>query len=279
LLTPGVIFPPMLVYNATNARDLVQKCQALSHNTTSGLWFFRGQGDSEWGLTPSLFRKRKLPEAREFENRLLDNLTRVVHDRTELPTRLADDPNMLLALAQHYGVETRLLDWTLDPLAALYFGATGALREGSNSFSVFVMASIYIQVSNEDRGQIVRPPRTANVNLVAQKGLLVKHSWELEDLWDKTRAQPTTDPVQDVSAVIETRLVRLDLNATYASKAVELCIERGIDSSIMFPGRDGLVRLAEDLSMLDKVTAARVTDSKLLYLMERHSSLPDSRSD
>ena len=79
------------------------------------LWF-RGQGDVNWGLTPRLWRQEYI-DANEAEIRL--EFESVGQQLTQ-PQRPIDKWQWYF-LMQHYGAPTRLLDWTINPLAALYF--------------------------------------------------------------------------------------------------------------------------------------------------------------
>jgi len=86
----------------------------------------------------------------------------------------------LSAVAQHYGFPTMLLDWSLDPLCAVYFAVQGALEglasrdEGydllNGFFSVFALKASRF---NWGGPQIMIRTYThhSNRNLVAQKGL------------------------------------------------------------------------------------------------------------
>ncbi len=99
-------------------------------------WSFRGQSNAHWGLQTSLERKTtqiieerfgevKLPllkwqEPEVHEPHILLEFQRAAHQY--LSNTPADDETVdWLALMQHYGAPTRLLDWTRSPYVALYF--------------------------------------------------------------------------------------------------------------------------------------------------------------
>ena len=72
---------------------------------------FRGQANKEWKLSPSLYRNNLF----YAENLLLTHLKRIC------PTEVLDNRFDTLVKMQHFGLPTRLLDVTLNPLVALYF--------------------------------------------------------------------------------------------------------------------------------------------------------------
>lgn len=85
---------------------------------TSHQWFFRGQKDSAWSIVPNAFRDDKLKN----EYAVIQSAIR----QNPFEFRSLSEFETLTKL-QHYGLGTRVLDVTLNPLVALYFATEPAV--------------------------------------------------------------------------------------------------------------------------------------------------------
>lgn len=95
--------------------DKVSKMKKDNASAQGKMWFFRGQKNATWDVRPSIFRNDYLMS----EDKIIDNA--MCQNTVEL--RDCSNKFELLTKLQHYGLGTRLLDLTLNPLVALYFAA------------------------------------------------------------------------------------------------------------------------------------------------------------
>lgn len=134
--------------------------------------YFRGQAksvDDGYNLTPSLGRYTHLhtmglARLEDLEREVLETFRN--HLITYVDHRPENDWE-LLSLAQHHGLPTRFIDWTTNPLVALYF----SLREKHEAESVKVYIlnykpKTYFDFVQESR-KITPKPDSATVKISA----------------------------------------------------------------------------------------------------------------
>lgn len=119
---------------ATNIAELLKAVHSVERRFESAQAWFRGHRDSIWQLVPSAHRRHRILES-QFLN----------HFRFRAPAFSKDCPphtdyEAWLPLARHFGLPTRLLDWTESLMVALYFAVTKEKDEDEKDGHLFVLA-------------------------------------------------------------------------------------------------------------------------------------------
>lgn len=100
--------------------------QDVIESDLDGKSIFRGVSDVRYLLLPSIGRRSDdWKYSNGLEQRIFQRFKREALPYCPPHLQVFDDWNWL-ALAQHHGVPTRLLDWSESPYVALYFACSGA---------------------------------------------------------------------------------------------------------------------------------------------------------
>ena len=128
--------------NISSVQDLLEALSADSKKYSGPVWY-RGQARSEWSLSPGYMRINNPPS----ESTLLMRFKQSAAMLIEKPPRDSFD---WLFLMQHFGVPTRLLDWTESPLVGLYFAVEEHAYDGALWLLQPSELNKYANINNRD---------------------------------------------------------------------------------------------------------------------------------
>lgn len=206
-------------------------------------WLYRGESnyDYKYSLRPSIGRLKDNDTFRgneeillKFEKQAFDHF--LIRAANEIKY---NNDFIYLAAAQHHGLKTRLLDWSLNLLAALYFAVeddkidteTSKVNDGAlyafqiqehYRFNDFPKGSSPLTVKKSDFYFINTPYVSARIK--AQQGVF----------------QLFTNPFQSLNKAFN--LIKLRIKAKNKTSIKRQLYEMGIHAESLFPDLDGICK-------------------------------------
>lgn len=275
----------------TAARDLLEHLSPLNPAWNSGTHIFRGQGSDQFKLTPSICRRGKGSFAHgsprkafshnykaqiQYELMVLrqfllgcDRAGLTVPGYSEqTKASITNTPNIyisahnpwpqpqmyeMLAVAQHYDVPTRLLDWTERSFVACYFAAASAnfvVKSHLDRIAIWALDTSHSK--HWKTVKIIRTPGGTSKNQAAQSGLFTTHITDSQRLTEiyQPEALEEVDEIYGESGTQDT-LIKMTLPVTQAPALLELCSKLGVDASTLFPGHSGVAQSVRDWAKIE----------------------------
>lgn len=223
-------------------------------------WAFRGQKKAEWQLWSAISRQLQkfCPDTSswpEREQRVIRIFQRKAHNFLSDP-RILEDELRCLALLQHHGAPTRLIDFTKSPYVAAFF----ALEDATEDSAVYAVNTPYLWhaapgrfpelhrevIDPRERGNYQRyfidnrtplvwagEPGRLDQRLVAQSGTFV-----MPGVLDRSIDDILVNEYQNGNPVLH----KFILPENIREQAIQNLYRMNITYATLFPDLDGLAR-------------------------------------
>ncbi len=203
--------------------------EALGVHRRDAGWIYRGHANPDWPLVP---RAGRPPFGNGHDEVFFRRWKSEALQYVEAEERRADDWNWL-AIAQHNGSATRLLDWTFKPLSAAWF-AVMEPGEGESVVWCYKTNNI-LRVKDRDektpfqrQGVTQFTPTRVSARVSRIIGLFTHHG-------------PPTLSVEDGMTPLD-KLEKIIIHRDYRHELMFELNQYGINSQTLFPNLVGLAR-------------------------------------
>jgi hypothetical protein len=202
----------------------------------SGRYLFRGVANADWKLVSSFDRQFPHTDDRARVSAALLNAFRDACGDSVEQDILADDVR-LLALGQHFGLPTRLLDWTISPFVAAFFALSDALVHAQAAGSRASVWALHLDAGiwdDESGVEVVTAGVHGNVRLRTQGGRFTRSRTPFASL----------EEFVEHAAARRTALTQLSIPVRDAPRGLAELEMMGVDAARMFPDLGGAAQAA-----------------------------------
>lgn len=255
-------------------------------------FIYRGQANSEWPLLPSIYRESTINRLKgvtgnEIENHwqvikelyllkgFVENCDQIglsiandsiefrkkhleIQDKYTLEPDLWPDEKLfeLMALAQHHGVPTRLLDWSRQPYIAIYFAMSSALsrivdKQWKAHDKLAIWALNINQISHYNV-KVISVPGSISPHVASQSGLFT-----VQNITSLIGSLPEIGGIREsgvemkgleneFSTKPDSPLMKLTVPITESLKLYDLCKKSGLTGATIFSSADGVGKAVID---------------------------------
>jgi hypothetical protein len=236
---------------------------------------FRGQADFNRTLQPTIYRFNNFKRYQTvwFENHVL---TRKPPSPVPPLTHTTFDLEWLM-LCQHYGVPTRLLDWTADILTALFFSCSSEKHMGKDG-AIFIcdqndypMFSAYNENAKETQDLAFISTNIVNPRLRMQSGCFMiwghapldDTNKESYDLWQYHKQHNDTNSLTKICIPKESKeQILLELKEIYSITHDNLYLKNGYLESQFLDKFDKLTNDARLMTLYMTDSSQLTTEEK-----------------
>ncbi|WP_026632988.1 FRG domain-containing protein [Dyadobacter alkalitolerans] len=267
MITPAKILTEITI---TSLSEFTQQIENLT--SSDAPFWFRGAGRADYSLTPSLYRHPTLTNSSQLIERESEILERFKQrsfpylNRASLGMASGDYWDYFFIM-QHFGVPTRLLDWSENPFISLYFAlnstkknaATGvfdsdaavwalnpnawnkaSLHDISGKGTVIAPGDPVLDAYNPSKSKYTlrKSPVAINGNhnsnrIVAQKGTFILFGNENKTMEDVFMEDPEY-PAEC--------LIKLLIASSAIDQISKSLVRVGITDSVVYPDLEGLAK-------------------------------------
>jgi len=264
--------------NIIQELDISYPSHGISNNPTIEKFLYRGIGDVNYPLLPCIFRKSANNECYKYlflttEESLLKDFASHAAELLNIPSA---NLHRWAEYAQHFGVPTRLLDWTSNPLVALYFACStnkdtvpaiwilhrlnyyNFLMENDvnsdSDLTIYELITLAITGQYEYKFPIVYRPHYVDQRMGAQSSFFMAWGSEtkaLEDMIPQDCYMKLSNKNKNTGVraygISQNKdfLISIKVSQNYKSDIIRQLDVLGINSKTLFPGLDGIGKYIE----------------------------------